>query len=279
MSELRDAEVGANSVERLAQAAGEGNRHALEAVVRSVCNDIYRLALRMTGNVPDAEDATQEILIKLITRLSSYRGESSLQTWAYRVAMNHLLDRRRSLLESLELNFDAFATDLLDGLDTAASGEDSILAHEVRLGCTLAMLTCVDRGERAAYLLGEVFDLPDETAAEILAIKVAALRQRRSRAKRKIEGFTRSYCGLVSDSAACRCDRRVGRAVQLGRVSRENPVLHTHPRAEAEEYVQEMEYLHDAARLLRNHPPYAVPDTILNTVLGSLLFARSDKGI
>ena len=86
----------------------------------------------MTGNVPDAEDATQEILIKLITRLSGYRGESSLKTWAYRVAMNHLLDRRKGILESLELNFDAFAADLLDGLDVGASGEDAMLAHEVR---------------------------------------------------------------------------------------------------------------------------------------------------
>ena len=62
----------------LVQAAGNGNRGALETVVRFVSNDVYRLALRMTGNVPDAEDATQEILIKVITRLGSYRGDAAV---------------------------------------------------------------------------------------------------------------------------------------------------------------------------------------------------------
>jgi RNA polymerase sigma factor (sigma-70 family) len=265
-------------VQKLAQAAGEGNRHALEVVVRWVCNDIYRLALRMTGNVPDAEEATQEVLIKLITRLGSYHGESSLRTWAYRVAMKHLLDRSQGRVESLQLNFEAFARHLLDGLDSEANGEQAMLAHEVRLGCTLAMLTCLDRSERAAYILMEIFDLPEDTAAELLDIKVVALRQRRARAKRKIEGFTKSYCGLVNPSAPCRCDRRVSRAVELGRMSRENLALTNHPRSDAEGYVQHKEYLRDTAKLLRNHPPYAVPEVILNTILGSLLFARSDKG-
>jgi hypothetical protein len=191
--------------------------------------------------------------------------------------MNHLLDRRRGLLESLELSFDAFAADLLDGLDADAGGEEAMLADEVRLGCTLAMLICVDRGERAAYVLGEVFDLPEAAAAEILGIKASALRQRLSRAKRKVEGFTKSYCGLIDSSAPCRCDRRVGRAIQLGRVTRENPALVNHPRSESDDYIQEMEHLHDTARLMRNHPPYVLSDTFLDTILGSLLFTKSDK--
>jgi RNA polymerase sigma factor (sigma-70 family) len=157
----RDNPLAGRDINELVRSAGEGNRAALEAVVRAVSNDVYRLALRMTGNVPDAQDATQEVLIKVITRLSSYRAEASLKTWAYQVAMNHLLDRRKSRHEELAMDFEAFASDLLAGLTSEASGYEAALSQEVKLGCTLAMLTCLGREDRAAYILGEVFDLAE----------------------------------------------------------------------------------------------------------------------
>lgn len=275
MTEAHDNTLAGRNINELVRSAGEGNHAALEAVVRAVSNDVYRLALRMTGNIADAEDATQEVLIKVITRLGSYRGESSLKTWAYKVAMNHLLDRRKSRVEELTLDFEAFATDLLDGLAADASGYETALSQEVKLGCTLAMLTCLNRGDRAAYILAEVFDLEEEVAAQLLDIQPAAFRQRLSRARRGIEGFTQSYCGLVNTAAPCHCNRRVARAVELGRLTRENLTLADHPRT-ADSYVQEMERLHSAAELMRSHPPYAAPESLLQTILGSLLFARSD---
>jgi RNA polymerase sigma factor (sigma-70 family) len=77
----------------VARAKG-GDAHALEQVVAAVQDDVYRLALRMTAHPQDAEDASQEILVKVITRLEGFRGESSLRTWAYRIAVHHMLDRR-----------------------------------------------------------------------------------------------------------------------------------------------------------------------------------------
>ena len=56
---------------------------------------LYRLALRMTWRMADAEDATQEILIRVVTRLASWRGEAELLTWAYRIGVNYLLNLRR----------------------------------------------------------------------------------------------------------------------------------------------------------------------------------------
>jgi RNA polymerase sigma factor (sigma-70 family) len=264
-------------IDELVKSASEGDRAALEAVIRAVSNDLYRLALRMTGNIADAEDATQEILIKLITRFGSYRGEASVKTWSYRIAMNHLLDRRKGRMEVLDLNYDSFGADLVDGLSDAALGDDAALAHEVKLGCTLAMLMCLDRGERAAYVLREVFDLPNDAAAEILGIEPAAFRQRLSRARRGVEGFTHSFCGLVNADAPCHCSRRVSRAVELGRITRDNLALFGHPRSTSEEYVQEMEHLHTAASLMRSHPEYAAPEPIIQTILRSLLFTRPDS--
>jgi RNA polymerase sigma factor (sigma-70 family) len=186
---------------------------------RGIQDDIYRLALRMTAHPQDAEDASQEILVKIITRLEGFRGESSVRTWAYRIAVRHILDRRKSRVEALALDFERFGADLLDGL-SAEPDPDPVAAREVKLGCTLAMLTCLDRDHRVAYVLCDVFDIANSAAATILQISEGTLRQRLSRARRTLEAFTRSFCGLVSRDAPCRCSKRVAKAAELGRVRR-----------------------------------------------------------
>jgi len=124
--------------ELVALAVG-GDKTALEDVVRSLQDPLYRLALRPS----DAEDATQEILIRVMTRLASWRGEATLLTWSYRVGVNNLLNlRRQSPHEARALTLDEFRGDLADGLASADySGPDAdLLAEEVRLGCTQAVL-------------------------------------------------------------------------------------------------------------------------------------------
>ena len=207
------------AVEEVAQRAISGDRDALEALVRALQSDIYALSLRMLWNREDAEDATQEILIRVITRLSSFDFRSRLRTWAYRVAVNYLLDAKKSAVERMNLNFVRLSDDLVEGLAAGGPAEDerSVLVEEVKIGCTLAMLQCLDRPHRLAYILGEILDLPGAEAADALDIDQSLLRKRLERARSAILGFTRSYCGLVSDDAACRCHRRVPAAVRLGR--------------------------------------------------------------
>jgi RNA polymerase sigma factor (sigma-70 family) len=247
-------------------AARAGDRLALERVVRAVQDDVFRLALRMTACPEDARDACQEILIKMVTRLDSFRGESSVRTWAYRIAVRHLLDRKKSRVEQLRLSFERFGADLLDGLGAPESA-DPVMVAEVKLGCTLAMLTCLDREHRLAYVLGDVFDLPPAVAAELCAISEDAYRQRLSRARRALEGFTQTFCGLVSGRAPCRCDKRVARAEELGRIERGQPRL---AHASALAAASEMESLYDTARLMRSHPAYSTPAEVIHGVRAAL---------
>lgn len=239
--------------------AGDGK--ALEQVVAAIQDGVYRLALRMTAHPQDAEDACQEILVKVITRLDGFRGESSVRTWAYSIAVRHILDRRKSRVEALELNFERFGADLLDGL-SSESDPDPLLANEVKLGCTLAMLTCLDRDHRAAYVLCEVFDLDNADAAAILGISEESLRQRLSRARRALEAFTTSYCGLVSQDSPCHCSKRVAKAQELGRISRHFKGT----RIELEIATREMEFLHATATLMRAHPEYRAPSQMVDAV-------------
>jgi RNA polymerase sigma factor (sigma-70 family) len=213
------------TLEVLARRAVDGDRDAVASIVRELQASMYALALRMLWHPQDAEDATQEILVRVVTRLAQFDFESRLRTWAYRVATNYLLDVKRSCVERQKLDFTSFAEDLADGLSPGgpADHERSLLTEEVKLGCTLGMLQCLDRPHRLAYVLGEILDLSAPEAAEVLELEPAAFRKRLQRAREAIESFTRSHCGLVSDTAACACNLRVPAAIRLGRVQPNAP--------------------------------------------------------
>jgi RNA polymerase sigma factor (sigma-70 family) len=211
------------TLEDVAKRAVDGDRNALDRLVRDLQGNIYGLALRMLWNREDAEDATQEILVRVVTRLAQFDFRSKLKTWVYRVAVNYILDVKKSPVERMQLSFEGFANDLAEGLSTdgPADAERSLLTEEVKIGCTLAMLQCLDRPHRLAYVLGEILDLPGPDAADALGITPPLFRKRLQHARAAIETFTRTYCGLASDTAACACHRRVPAALRVGRIREE----------------------------------------------------------
>ncbi|HEX4223833.1 MAG TPA: RNA polymerase sigma factor [Pseudonocardiaceae bacterium] len=270
---MSQAELDAPVVAR----AIEGDADALAEIVRQLRDPLYRLALRMVGRPADAEDAVQEILIKTITRLASWRGEAALLTWAYRLAMNYLLNLRRNPYERREISFESLGAELATGIASTdyAGPEAQLLATEVRLSCTQAMLQCLDRTERATFVLGEVFELNSEEAGWILDITPAAYRQRLGRARQRIRAFMTSTCGLVNPAKPCRCARRVNTAIKRGNVNPRQPVFATHPTTAAVAAGhRQMHELHDAATVLRSHPDYAAPKEKTEAIVGLLRSGR-----
>jgi len=209
-------------LEHLVEKARSGDRSALERVVTAVQGDVYAVALRFLWNPHDAEDATQEILVRLVTRLSSFEGRSAFRTWAFRLATNVLLNLAPTALERSAIAFDDFAADLARGLSDdplpADDAEHALLLEEVKIGCTHALLHCLDRDLRIAYVLGEILELDHREGAEVLGISQAAWRQRVSRARRRVTTFLAGHCGLFDPANPCRCRRRVQAATELGRV-------------------------------------------------------------
>ena len=208
------------TIEELAKKAVDGDRDAVEQLVRDLQGDVYGLALRMLWNREDAEDATQEILVRAVTRLAQFDFRSKLKTWVYRIAFNYILDVKKSPVERMHFTFERFGADLAEGLssDGPTDAERSLLTEEVKVGCTLGMLQCLDRPHRLAYVVGEIMELPGPEAADVLEITPALFRKRLQQSREAIVAFTRAHCGLVSDTAACACHRRVPAALRLGRV-------------------------------------------------------------
>jgi RNA polymerase sigma factor (sigma-70 family) len=276
----RDREASV-TVDALVDRAIAGDRAALEAVITAIQGDVYNLAVRMLWSPDDAADATQDILLKVVTHLATFRAESGFRTWVYRIAANHLLNVRKSRVEREELTFSAFGGQLAVGLsDTSAprasEPDQALLEEEVKIGCTQGMLLCLDRDHRVAYILGEVFDLASDEAATVLGVSAVTYRKRLSRARERLRAFMSSHCGLVAPSAPCRCGRRVAHAVATGRV-RPGALLFassdTQPRQErtgVEPQVREMEELHRVAAIYKAHPSYTPPDRIVAEIRQTL---------
>lgn len=254
----------------LVKRATVGDAKAMDALVRSVQDQVHRLALRMMGDLSAAEDATQEILLKVVTKLSTFKGDSKFETWVYRIAMNHLLTARSVLSRDPGLSFDMFESDLLQGLvDPQDSVEDAVLVNELRLKCTMAMLLCLDRDHRAAYVLGEVLEMDHQSASGILDVTPANFRQRLSRARRDVQAFTARACGIGNNAGLCQCSRRVPAALAAGRIGQQHEdTLNGAPSyAEVLEEAQRVETDLRAASLQRATGPLSVNPDIARLVL------------
>lgn len=257
--------------ESLVALAQQGDMAALDVLVRRHQAWVFNLALRMVWRRTVAEDATQEILIKAVTHLGSFAGRSQFRTWLHRIAVNHLLNVRKSEMEEKAMTF----TDMGASLD-AVMEEDlpdektlpvtqSMILEEARLGCITAMLMCLDRRQRLAFILGEVMGEESETAAAALDVTPANFRQLLSRARHDLYQFMNQKCGLVNQSNPCRCARKATGFMRHGWLDpadlqftkdRESSVQKAAP-----EHLRELEGLdREHAALYRELPTLAGPD-------------------
>ena len=212
----------------LVNLAKEGNRTALEELIEGHQAWIYNLALRMTHHPEDAKDATQEVLIKLLTRLSTFDGSSNLRTWLYRIVVNHLLNMKRSRAESRGITFEEYGH-ALDSMpdaelpDTQAIPADvQLLVAEARIGCTTGMLLCLDREQRLIFILGGIFGVSDVVGAELLELSRDNFRQKLSRARRDLQNFMQNKCGLVNTANPCRCAKKTRGFITAGHIDPSN---------------------------------------------------------
>jgi RNA polymerase sigma factor (sigma-70 family) len=221
------AQVDGLADEELVCNAQAGDKDALEKLVRRHQPWVFNIALRMVWYREVAEDATQEILIKVVTKLSTFRGQSRFRTWLYRIAFNHLLNVRKSEFEEQSISF----TDMGRALDEtpdfdlpdpkSVPVELPLLVEEARIGCMTGMLVCLDRRQRLAFILGEYFGVTSEVGGEVMEVSSENFRQLLSRARRDLYQFMNEKCGLVNAANPCRCAKKTRSFMQAGYVNPE----------------------------------------------------------
>lgn len=248
--------------QKLVRLAAEGDKGALEQLLTGVQDLVFNLSLRMLGTIHDAEDASQEILIRVMTNLASFRGESAFTTWVFRIAVNHLKNYKKSMFAQHPLSFEYYGEDIVSGKekdipDLTMGVDRNLLEQELKLSCTNVMLQCLDTDSRCIYILGTMFRVDSRLAAEILEISPEAYRQRLSRIKKKMAGFLDEYCGL-SGKGVCSCSKRISYAIATHRVNPEKPEYTS--LEENTEFLQEcktaMEEIDDRSLVFSSLPAY-----------------------
>jgi len=264
--------------------AQRGSREALEQLIARHQPWIFNIALRMLFSREDAEDATQEILIKLITKLSTFEGRSSVRTWLYRMAVNHVLNMKRQAWEEHQLDFARYGSSLDAVPDSdlpdpsVRSAEEQLLVDEARIGCTTGMLLCLDRDQRVTYVLGEIFGVTDAVGAELLEISRDNFRQKLARARRDLHSFMQNQCGLVNTANPCRCAKKTVGFAKAGYLDPQKLVFArahvTRVRDVAEKRLEELDALDAAyAAIHREHPFLDPPDFV--SALRSFISSRN----
>lgn len=210
-------------LQTLVDKATAGDKNALETLIAGVQDIVFNLSLRMLGTFADAEDAAQDILLKMITHLSSFRGDSSFTTWVFRIAVNHLKNYKKHMFAHYPLSFEFYGNDIENGNiedvpDLTQNVEKDILAEELKMSCTNVMLQCLDTESRCIFILGTMFRIDSRIAGDILEMTPEAYRQRLSRIRKKMADFLGEYCGEYG-SGRCKCKERVNYATQNHRIN------------------------------------------------------------
>ncbi|MFV0388789.1 MAG: RNA polymerase sigma factor [Pyrinomonadaceae bacterium] len=169
----------------LTRLAGDGNLQAFETLYAKYHRRTYSICLRMTNNVTEAEDLTQEVFIQLFRKVGSFRGESAFTTWLHRLTVNQVLMhfRKRSVKNE----------------KTTEDGEIPEYAlPQSKYTSNLPILTRLDLkkavselppGYRAVFLLHDVEGFEHAEVAEMLGVSVGTSKSQLHKARLKLRGL------------------------------------------------------------------------------------------
>ena len=263
---------------QLISAILNGSRKDLESLILRHQAWIYNIALKMVLDPGDAEDVTQEILIKLITKLSLFDPEkASFRTWLYRIVVNHVINMKKRTYETIFRSFEESALRVAEIPDQSIAGlpEKGVMLEELAIKCWMAVLLCLNRKHRLVFILGGIFEVTDTVGSEMMNTSKSNFRKMLSRARTKIDHFMQQNCGLMDPSNPCQCNRKLKGFIKSGFVQPDRMAFAGNTGLKIKDIIHENSDHDDAALVLKSiqqfqyHPFYDAPEfkTWLNTLL------------
>lgn len=162
----------------------------VEEILRDHAPRVYNLARRILGNDADAEDVTQEVLVQVLQKLHTFRGESSFPTWLHRITVNAALAHRRKqayrdehrVHEPLEKVFEEGSDRLAPVRRWSVPPDEQVLDGE-RQQVIEQAIAKLPENYRDVYVLADVEGLPNLEVADILGLQVPGVKSRLHRAR------------------------------------------------------------------------------------------------
>jgi RNA polymerase sigma-70 factor (ECF subfamily) len=171
------------------------DRSEYALLVETYTDRLYRLAIRMTGNEQDAEDVLQETFIKVFKYIEGFKGNSSLSTWIYRIAMNEaLMFLRKRKPDGFSLDEDNEDEDIAPHEVAAWEPlpEQSLMSSEMNRHLNDAVLQLPET-LRSVFLLRDTEQLSVKETAEALGITEGTVKVRLLRARLKLREYLTAY--------------------------------------------------------------------------------------
>jgi RNA polymerase sigma-70 factor (ECF subfamily) len=169
----------------LARRCRDGDANAFEELYRQHAGRLYNLTFRMAGSAQEAEDLLQEVFLHAYRKLGSFRGDSSLGTWLYRLGMNQCLDYLRGRQAKMSQATDSLDDDGAAELASPASATP-IAVNRMDLERAIAKLP---HGCRAAFLLHDVEGFEHHEVAKILGVSEGTSKSQVHKARMKLRGM------------------------------------------------------------------------------------------
>lgn len=258
----------AQAIEIKVKEAVLGNKEALNTVLNSIQDMVYNLALRMLWHPEDAKDATQEILIRIMTNLGKFSHQSSFNTWVYRLASNHCINYKNKHFRQ-KVTFEQHARELKANAPktttyTANEAEKRLMVEEAKVGCSNAMLQCLSAEHRLAYIVGEILEMSSKEGGEILEISPENFRKKLSRSRQSLHNYLHKNCGLVNAENSCRCNKRMESAVQKKHIDPENLLFVKNKKSTT--LIATIDNIEQAVQLYRTNARYTAPPELLQKI-------------
>lgn len=175
-----------------------------EQIYHDYAPRVYNMARRMVRSDADAEDVTQDVLLQVVRKLPTFRGEAALPTWLHRVTLNTALSHRRKMAVREEhRSRDAFEVVIADepepaaGWDGVSAPEAQLLSRESRSLIERA-ITALPPLYRSVFVLSDVEGLPNAVIAAQLGLSLPAIKSRLHRARQLMREALAPYFGDLS---------------------------------------------------------------------------------
>lgn len=181
----------------LVQALRDGSESAYETLLSRFQHPVYNLALRLLNDPSDASDVVQEVFLKVFRNVDSFRGQSSLKTWIYRITVNEAHNQRRWFYRHRrrEIGLEEEAEDARCPADTIADAGQSPFDHvfdREKQQMIEAALGRINPTFREPVVLRDIADLRYDEIAEVLQLSLGTVKSRilrgREALRQELEG-------------------------------------------------------------------------------------------
>lgn len=199
-----------------------GCQESFAHLIRKYQKYIFNIIVRISPNVSfhEAEDISQEVLIKVYNNIPDFRFECTFKVWLYKIVINSAIDfirKNKKAKQNKWVNLRVSDNEYLEKYHPDLLNnpvEARMLIKEMQIKCLIGFFVCLNQRERAVYIFGTILKLPGKMGAQILEMTYANYRKMHSRSKQKIENIMQNSCSLINKKAKCQCKKALSQCLQ-----------------------------------------------------------------